>query len=55
MLSDAARELAESFPIVSATTDALTAARTMGDERHPRLIDGDGDGDRTRCCPAPRC
>lgn len=39
-----ARELAEPFPIVSLTTDALTAARTMGDHRHPGLIVCDGDG-----------
>lgn len=39
-----ARELAEWFPIVSLTTDALTAARTMGDQRHPGLIVCDGDG-----------
>jgi len=30
-----ARELAEWFPVVSLTTDALTAARTMPDQRHP--------------------
>lgn len=39
-----ARELAEQFPIVSLTTDALTAARTMGDRRHPGLIVCDDDG-----------
>ncbi len=39
-----ARELAETFPIVSLTTDALTAARTMGDLHHPGLIVCDGDG-----------
>ena len=33
-----ARELAEQFPSVSLDTDALTAARTMGDQRHPGLI-----------------
>nr|MBA3799956.1 CBS domain-containing protein [Geodermatophilaceae bacterium] len=38
-----ARELAERFPIVSLSTDALTAARTMGDQRHPGLIVCDGD------------
>lgn len=37
-------ELAEWFPVVSLTTDALTAARTMGDQRHPGLIVCDGDG-----------
>ena len=31
-----ARDLAEPFPIVSLQTDALIAARTMGDERLPR-------------------
>ncbi len=39
-----ARELAESFPTVSLTTDALTAARTMGEQRRPGLIVCDGDG-----------
>ncbi len=39
-----ARELAEWFSIVSLTTDALTAARTMVDQRHPGLIVCDGDG-----------
>ena len=39
-----ARELAEQFPIVSLTTDALTAARTMGEQRHPGLIVCDGQG-----------
>ncbi len=39
-----ARELAEQFPIVALTTDALTAARTMGDQRHPGLIVCDGEG-----------
>ncbi len=39
-----ARELAEDFPIVSLTTDALTAARTMGDQRLPGLIVCDEDG-----------
>ncbi|MEO5652267.1 MAG: CBS domain-containing protein [Marmoricola sp.] len=39
-----ARELAEQFPIVSLTTNALTAARTMGDQRHPGLIVCDGEG-----------
>lgn len=39
-----ARELAEQFPTVSLTTDALTAARTMGSERRPGLIVCDGDG-----------
>ncbi len=39
-----ARELAEWFPVVSLTTDALTAARTMPDQRHPGLIVCDGDG-----------
>ncbi len=39
-----ARELAEHFPIVSLTTDALTAARTIGDTRRPGLIVCDGDG-----------
>lgn len=33
-----ARELAEPFPTVHLDTDALTAARMMGDERHPGLI-----------------
>lgn len=39
-----ARELAETFPIVSLTTDALTAARTMGDQRRPGLIVCDDEG-----------
>lgn len=39
-----ARELAEHFPTVSLDTDALTAARTMGDHRHPGLIVCDDDG-----------
>ncbi len=39
-----ARDLAEDFPIVSLTTDALTAARTMGEQRRPGLIVCDGDG-----------
>lgn len=39
-----ARDLAESFPIASLTTDALTAARTMGEQRNPGLIVCDGDG-----------
>lgn len=39
-----ARELAEPFPVVALTTDALTAARTMGEQRHPGLIVCDGDG-----------
>ncbi|MEO5851494.1 MAG: CBS domain-containing protein [Nocardioides sp.] len=39
-----ARELAEWYPIVTLTTDALTAARTMGDQRHPGLIVCDGEG-----------
>jgi len=39
-----ARELAEQFPVVSLTTDALTAARVMGDQRHPGLIVVDDDG-----------
>ena len=39
-----ARELAEDFPIVSLTTDALTAARTMGQQRLPGLIVCDGEG-----------
>ena len=33
-----ARDLAEQFPIVNLATDALTAARTMGENRHPGLI-----------------
>ena len=33
-----ARELAEPFPTVQLDTDALTAATTMGDHRHPGLI-----------------
>ncbi len=39
-----ARELAESFPVVGLTTDALTAARTMGDQRRPGLIVCDDEG-----------
>ncbi len=39
-----ARELAEQFPIVALSTDALSAARTMGEQRHPGLIVCDGDG-----------
>lgn len=39
-----ARELAEPFPIVRLSTDALTAARTMGDHRHPGLIVCEDDG-----------
>lgn len=39
-----ARDLAEEFPIVSLTTDALTAARMMGERRHPGLIVCDGEG-----------
>ena len=39
-----ARDLAEPFPIVGLDTDALTAARTIGDERHPGLIVCDEHG-----------
>jgi CBS domain-containing protein len=39
-----ARELAEPFPTVHLDTDALRAARTMGNERHPGLIVCDEDG-----------
>lgn len=39
-----ARELAEEFPVVGLDTDALTAARMMGERRHPGLIVCDGDG-----------
>ena len=39
-----ARELAEQFPVVSLTTNALTAAKTMGEQRHPGLIVCDDDG-----------
>jgi CBS domain protein len=39
-----ARELAEQFPVVALSTDALSAARTMGEQRHPGLIVCDGEG-----------
>jgi CBS domain-containing protein len=39
-----AGELAEPFPTVSLDTDALTAARAMGDERRPGLIVCDEQG-----------
>ena len=39
-----ARDLAEPFPIVSLETNALVAARTMGDEGRPGLIVCDGEG-----------
>ncbi len=39
-----ARQLAEEFPVVSLDTDALTAARMMGERRHPGLIVCDGEG-----------
>ncbi len=39
-----ARDLAEQYPLVSLTTDAATAVRTMGAERRPGLIVCDADG-----------
>lgn len=39
-----ARELAEEFPVVGLDTAALTAARMMGELRHPGLIVCDGEG-----------
>lgn len=39
-----ARELAEPFPTIGLDTDALSAARTMGDKRHPGLIVCDEQG-----------
>ncbi|MGN6574675.1 MAG: CBS domain-containing protein [Nocardioides sp.] len=39
-----AADLAEPFPTVSLNTDALTAARTIGDARLPGLIVVDDDG-----------
>lgn len=39
-----ARDLAEEYPVVELSTDALTAARTMGQKRHPGLIVVDDDG-----------
>ncbi len=39
-----ARDLAEEFPVVELTTDALTAAQTMGRLRHPGLIVVDDTG-----------
>ena len=39
-----ARELAEPFPLVGLSTDALTAARAMGDQRRPGLIVCDDEG-----------
>lgn len=39
-----ARDLAEEFPVVTLGTDALTAARTMGERRHPGLIVCDDEG-----------
>ncbi len=50
-----ARELAGWFPIVSLATDALTAARTMGDQRHPGFIVCDGDGQPHTVLPGTRC
>ena len=39
-----ARDLAEEFPVVELSTDAVTAARTMGRLRHPGLIVIDDEG-----------
>ena len=39
-----ARDLAEEFPVITLDTDALTAARMMGERRHPGLIVCDGEG-----------
>lgn len=39
-----ARDLAEPYPIVGLSTDALTAARTMSQEKRPGLIVCDGEG-----------
>ena len=39
-----AHEMAEPYPVVSLTTDVLTAAHTMGDVRMPGLIVCDDDG-----------
>jgi len=47
-----ARELAEEFPVVSLDTDALTAARMMGERRHPGLIVCDDDGRPHTVLPA---
>lgn len=39
-----ARDLAEDFPVVELSTAAVTAARTMGELRHPGLIVVDDEG-----------
>ena len=50
-----ARDLAEPFPTVSLSTQALAAARMIGEARLPGLIVCEEDGPRTPSWAARRC